>query len=958
VAARLRLEALEDRCLLSFSPAVNYPAGSYPWADVAADFNNDGHLDVALINTLGDYAVSTLLGNGNGTFQSAQSSPAGTWPGSLAAGDFNADGKLDLVTNNNFANSVSVQLGNGNGTFQAPSTIDLPVSAVSVAVGDFNGDGKLDIGAVGAYGYCCSYYGGGWVDSEAVVLLGTGTGTFLAPNESVLSGGNPNSAVVADFDGDGRLDFATTSEVTAPDGTFWFVDVALGDGTGSFNSRSSYSIGAAGYIAAGDVNMDGKADLVVEDSTDTVNVLLGDGLGSFASAGSYSTGPSPQSLALGDFNADGKFDLITTNYYLGTTSVLLGTGSGGFKPPVNAAVGSSPWGAAVGDFNGDGRLDAVVTNFHSGNVSVLLNDGAWPPLGAPSISINDVTVTEGNSGTTSANFTVSLSAAPTQTVSVHYATVDGSATTAGGDYQAIAGTLTFSPGVPSQTVTVLVNGDRLGESNESFLLLLTNPTNAFVADMTGVGSIVDDEPHVSIDDGPVSVTEGNTGTTSAVFTVRLSSAYDAPVSVTYATSDGSATTAGGDYQAKSDSVTFAAGQTSQTITVLVNGDRLGEYDEYFYVNLTGANGALIVNGTGYGTIVDDEPRVSIGSATVTEGNTGTTAMTFTVALSVAYDQPVTVTYATSDGSATTAGGDYQAKSDSVTFAVGQTSQTITVLVNGDRLVEDDEYFYVSLTGASGGLIVNSTGYGTILDNEPRLRINSKSIKEGNSGTKAMTFTVTLSAAYDQPVTVKYATHDDSATVADNDYIATSGTLTFAPGETSKAITVLIKGDTKKEADESFYVLLSDASSNALIDDAYGWGTIVNDDGSKGRNQRSLGSAAVGNSSVDGQMDAALSAAHDLPVSVNFAVHDDLATGADNDYVATAGTLTFAPGQTSKTITVLIKGDKKREANGSFYVLLRGASSNAQIDKAYGWGTIVNDDGSKGRNQRRPGIFAN
>src|SRR5262249_54958556 len=131
-------------------------------------------------------------------------------------------------------------------------------------------------------------------------------------------------------------------------------------------------------------------------------------------------------------------------------------------------------------------------------------------------------------------------------------------------------------------------------------------------------------------------------------------------------------------------------------------------------------------------------------------------------------------------------------------------------------------------------IVNNTGYVNILDDEPRISINSVSIKEGNSGTKAMIFTVTLSAAYDQPVTVKFATHDGSATVADNDYVATSGTLTFAPGETSRTITVMIKGDKEKEANESFYVLLSDAS-DALIENAYGWGTIVNDDGSNGKN---------------------------------------------------------------------------------------------------------------------------
>jgi hypothetical protein len=124
-----------------------------------------------------------------------------------------------------------------------------------------------------------------------------------------------------------------------------------------------------------------------------------------------------------------------------------------------------------------------------------------------------------------------------------------------------------------------------------------------------------------------------------------------------------------------------------------------------------------------------------------------------------------------------------------------------------------------------------------VDDEPRISINSVSLAEGNSGTKAMTFTVTLSAAYDQAVTVNFATHDGNAKTADNDYVANSGTLTFAAGETSKPITVLIKGDTKKEADESFHVLLSGASSNALIDHDYGTGTIVNDD-RRGQNNAS------------------------------------------------------------------------------------------------------------------------
>jgi hypothetical protein len=520
--------------------------------------------------------------------------------------------------------------------------------------------------------------------------------------------------------------------------------------------------------------------------------------------------------------------------------------------PLNYAVGGSLVSVATGDFNGDGRPDVASANSSSNNVSVLLNDGNWPALSAPSITINNVTVTEGNLGTTAATFTVSLSAASSQDVSIDYATADGSAV-AGSDYQSASGTVTIPAGQTSTSVTVLVNGDRLAESSETFSLLLSNPVNAFVANATGVGTITDDEPCVSIDYGPVYVTEGNTGTTNAVFTVRLAVAYDMPVSVNVSTVEGDtdfpaggywgyygyyesppAATSNIDFQAQASTLTFAPGETVKTIPIAVYGDRIGESGEYFSVNLgTSPSGAAIGSSHAVGVIADDEPSASISNMTVTEGNTGTTAMTFTVTLSAAPTAPVTVDYATGDGSATLANGDYQAKTGTLTFGIGETSKTISVLVNGDRLADSDEYFQVNLTSATGAVVSSYPAYGNIVDNEPRLSINSVSVSEGNSGTKLMTFTVSLLSAYDQAVTVNYATYSNSAT-AGTDYVATSGTLTFAPGQTSRTFTVAIKGDKQKESHESFYVLLSGASSNAVISNAYGWGTILNDEPGKGR----------------------------------------------------------------------------------------------------------------------------
>jgi probable HAF family extracellular repeat protein len=226
----------------------------------------------------------------------------------------------------------------------------------------------------------------------------------------------------------------------------------------------------------------------------------------------------------------------------------------------------------------------------------------------------------------------------------------------------------------------------------------------------------EDAPLISI--GDVTVTEGHTGTRTAAFTVTLSTASSEPVTVAFATADGTAT-AGSDYHVTTGSLTFAPGETSKTIAVPVNGDRSGEPNETFVVNLTRAAGGIIIgDGQGVGTIVDDEPRVSINNVTRTEGRSGTTLFTFLVTLSAASDVPVTVNFATANGTAT-AGGDYDARSGTITFAPGETSKEITVAVKGDRQKEADETFFVDLSSAIGALIEISRGRGTILDDDRR-----------------------------------------------------------------------------------------------------------------------------------------------------------------------------------------------------------------------------------------------
>ena len=260
------------------------------------------------------------------------------------------------------------------------------------------------------------------------------------------------------------------------------------------------------------------------------------------------------------------------------------------------------------------------------------------------------------------------------------------------------------------------------------------------------------------------------------------------------------------------------------------GDTSIEDHESFSVTLSGASGATIGNGTAIGTILNDDTAIRIaGPADGLEGDAGATPFVFTVSLEKASALPVTVNYATVDGTAN-AGSDFTALAPGaqLTFAPGETTKTIAVDVLGDTSVEAHETFSVVLSSPTNATIANDTGTGTILNDDTLVRINDASVLEGHSGTHAMTFTVSLSAPTALAVSVDFASADGTAT-AGSDYIAlTPGTLNFAPGETSKTIAVDVLGDTVVEPSEIFSVVLS-AASNAVIDDATGVGKILDDD---------------------------------------------------------------------------------------------------------------------------------
>jgi Calx-beta domain-containing protein len=367
---------------------------------------------------------------------------------------------------------------------------------------------------------------------------------------------------------------------------------------------------------------------------------------------------------------------------------------------------------------------------------------------------------------------------------------------------------------------------------EAYTPTVIGPDGTVYAINQAILDAVGRRPAIAIND--VSVAEGNSGTTPAVFTVGLSSASAETVTVGYATADGTATVAANDYLSASGTLTFAPGQTTKTVSVLVKGDTVNEADETFVVNLSQPVNATISRSQGQATILNNDgllPALSINDVSIAEGNTGTRNAVFTVTLAPSSGQTIIVAYATADGTATVAGNDYQSASGTLTFAPGQTTKTITVVVKGDTLNEADETFFVNLSNPVNATVTKGQGVGAILNDDalPKLSIKDVSVTEGNIGTTAAVFTVTLTPASGRIVSVNYATADGTAKAAGNDYLPTTGTLTFAPGETSKAIAVTVIGDTVKEGNETFFVNLG-AAVHATIQRSQGRGTIGNDDG--------------------------------------------------------------------------------------------------------------------------------
>ncbi len=441
------------------------------------------------------------------------------------------------------------------------------------------------------------------------------------------------------------------------------------------------------------------------------------------------------------------------------------------------------------------------------------------------LSVSDVVLARPTAGTGTATFTVRLSATSTSPVTVGYRTAD-STLTAGTDYTPVSGTLTFAPGQVARTVSVAVKGSAAHGIDVKYLhLLLSAPSGATVADGDGVARVVNTRGPmaITVDDAVVRQSTSAGTTLSFLLSLNRPVSTGEKVSVAVATSDRTATAAGGDYTRLAPrTVTFATGAGTARVTVPIGRARSGERSEYFALDLSSpSTGAVLARTVARGTILAAEPvpapAISVADQAAAQPSSGTVSTPVTVTLNRASTTPVTVRYATENGTAL-AGLDYTAAAGTLTFSPGQTSRTIPVTVRG-RANHAPASFVVRLSTPTGGYLADAAARVWLTNARGPVLIGVDDVAVARSASAAAmaTFTVTLSAppAAGETMAVSVATRNGSA-VAGTDYIARPlTTLTFTAGQTSRSVQVTLPPGTPTTA-KAFSLDLTAPSANAAL----------------------------------------------------------------------------------------------------------------------------------------------
>ncbi|MBD2515327.1 DUF4347 domain-containing protein [Nostoc sp. FACHB-973] len=836
---------------ISIAPLV----GLRPYSIVTDDFDKDGNIDLVTANKSSN-SVSVLLGKGDGTFKPATSFSVGVSPYSVAVADFDKDGKLDLVTANNSSNNISVLFGDTKATGGFAPAVNFALasgsSPISVAVGDFNKDGKSDIVTANN------------ALQNVSVLLGNGIGGFATAKDFKVPS-RPTSVTVGDFNKDGKSDLAVTSSY------FNNVSILLGKGDGTFNSATSFEVGTnPNFVVVDDFNKDNKLDLAVVNSlSNNVSVLLGDGAGGFGIATHFNVGLNPVSVTVIDFNQDGNSDLAVANADSGTVSVLLGNGTGGFGDATNFNVGTKPYSLAVGDFNKDGKSDLAVANSESRNVSLLFNnpDEPYEPVPPQPILINEILFDP--PGTDSPKEYIELRGTP------------GATLAAGTFLVGIEGDSASNPGAVQNIFNL--SGKQFGSNG---LLVLLQKGSTYVPNSganvvtnngsgtgwgSGASSSIGHTGSTDIESGSVSFLLIQSTTVPPTLSNDIDSNNDGIADgATYSNwivLDSVSALDGGATDIAYGSIVFRKGSTGGLVTANAT-----VVDTSFVAGYVGRSGnttgstaldwvASIVTGTPpnliLGTLTNTSPEnfagqplnhigntnfvppanidyaISTATPNVTEGNSGSQIVTFIVTRSGDTSIASTVHYVL-DGTATF-GTDYNtikvagvtsAVSGSVIFAAGETTKAITFNVLGEKVTEVNETINLTLSHPNQLAPVTDPATVTIVndDNPPTISIANKS---GSESIGNFSFTVQLSNASSDVITVDYNTSNDTA-IANLDYTPLTGTLTFNPGVTTQTITIPILEDFVDESSERFFVNLTNPT-NASIADNQASGTITDND---------------------------------------------------------------------------------------------------------------------------------
>jgi hypothetical protein len=839
-----------------FGAKTDFATGTQPYSVAIGDVSGDGRPDLAVANAASS-TVSVLLGTGAGGFGAKTDFATGTSPRSVAIGDVSGDGRPDLAVANDASSTVSVLLGNGAGGFGAKTDFATGSAPYSVAIGDVSGDGRPDLVVANL------------ASSTVSVLLGTGAGGFGAKTD-FATGSFPISVAIGDVSVDGRPDLAVAN---ANSNT---VSVLLGNGAGGFGAKTDFATGSSPYsVAIGDLNGDSKPDLAVANFSDnTVSALLGTGAGGFGAKTDFATGTEPYSVAIGDLNGNGRPDLAVANVGANTVSVLLNTYPPPprvFGPKVDYAIGTLANGIAVGDLNGDSKPDLVSADGDFSKVSVLLGTGAG--IFGPKTNF-----TTGTGGPTSAaiadlnadgNPDLAVTMWGSNTVGVLLGTGTGSFgpftefTTGGFPFSVAVGDLN-GDGKPdlaaadqnSSTVSVL-----LGTGGGSFGLKTdfvtgNTPRSVAIGDLNG--------------DGKLDLATANSlGNTVSVLLGTGSGSFGAKTDFT--TGTGPRSVAIGDLNGDSNPDLAVANENSNTVSVLLGtgggsfGAKtdfatgtsprsvvIGDLDNDGKLDLAAANFSSnkvsVLLGTGSGSFgaKTDFPTGSAPNAVAIADLNGDGWRD--LAVLAQGSNKISVLLNTIDTASPTV--HLNAPNGGGTIIMGSVTN-ITWTASDDYVVDHVDLYYSLDGGTNYTLIVanrpNSGSYGWSVPTtatgsgrvkvvafdgsghsaedasdanfniQPTISINDVSVAEPNAGTTSVAFTVSLSNPSSQPITVNYQTQDGTATLANNDYVYASGTVSIPANVPSATLTVLVNGDLVYEPEETFTVALSNPVNGSLID---------------------------------------------------------------------------------------------------------------------------------------------